>query len=212
MDEPRFVAHLEMCIPFYEICFENKAKIISLESEFTEVKSQQESRVDSEELQQKYNHLKHEIKKLSCISVVFASSGLENFIYKYALLNFTQKYYEQNLDRLSTYSKWRIIPKLNTGHEIPESSRSMQMLNELIKVRNDIIHYKGIATHDMDVFHDESKFQKIMGKLEAQESRITRCAKNSPDTVSEVLNDLLKIDSSKDLKESVEEYLDMSDE
>jgi hypothetical protein len=76
------------------------------------------------------------------ITVVFAAMAIEAHIYDYAARHFSDSFVKKHLDRLDVVSKWVIIPQLATGKEFPRGGKALQLLRELTKARNDLVHYK----------------------------------------------------------------------
>lgn len=67
---------------------------------------------------------------------------IEAYIHDYAFRNLSDDFIENYLDKLDPESKWVIIPRWLTGKELPRDQRWFEILNELIKQRNSLIHEK----------------------------------------------------------------------
>lgn len=153
----------------------------------------------SEEDQQLYTNASQAVIKFSVINIVFSIMFLDHFIYEYALFNLGQKYYFDHLDNLSLHSKWALIPKINLGKEINTKSKYYNNLIEMIKIRNRIVHDKGKPfTINLD-------FEKAINKAFNEHKTIEKIARSSLKTIKGLLNELLLIDKTDDLKEKIDE-------
>ena len=77
-----------------------------------------------------------------CVAVCFSAMALESFIYDYAARLLGDGYVSKYLDKLDAVSKWLVIPRLITGKELSPGGRSMELLRELVRQRNQMIHAK----------------------------------------------------------------------
>ncbi len=87
-------------------------------------------------------------KKLDLAStnfLIYVSLFIEGFIYDYAARNLGDKYSKEHIDRIDVVSKWIIVPKLVSGKEIDRSRHSFEILQKIIKLRNEVIHFKSKA-------------------------------------------------------------------
>ncbi len=78
----------------------------------------------------------------STIAVVFSAMTLESFINEYSIKSLPKNIFKNHLDKLSLLSKFIITPKLNGGSEMNTDCQEYQDLNWLIKLRNDLVHFK----------------------------------------------------------------------
>lgn len=63
-------------------------------------------------------------------------------MYEYAS-NYTHfKSYEDHLDRLKLETKWIVIPKLCKGIHVSEDASEINVLRQLIRARNAVVHPK----------------------------------------------------------------------
>jgi len=77
---------------------------------------------------------------LAC--VVFSAMAVEGYIFDYAALRTSKAYVEENLDKMDTVAKWVVVPRLITGKELGRGRHCMQLLDDLVKTRNKLVHYK----------------------------------------------------------------------
>jgi hypothetical protein len=83
--------------------------------------------------------------KCAVESIVFSAMCLESFIYGYSVKCLGQSYTKAHIDRIGIESKYIIVPKLIVGKELDRSGQAYQMLKQLIKDRNSIVHFKSTA-------------------------------------------------------------------
>jgi hypothetical protein len=53
-------------------------------------------------------------------------------------------YFERYVDRLDLLSKWVVVPRLISGHEIDRGGRAYELLKQLIRRRNELMHPKSV--------------------------------------------------------------------
>jgi hypothetical protein len=82
------------------------------------------------------------IQRHAMVVVVFSALTLEAFINYYAIDNFSKSYLNNYLDKLDPVSKWIVIPKLVIGRQIDTNGQAFQKLQQLFKLRNQLVHYK----------------------------------------------------------------------
>lgn len=76
------------------------------------------------------------------ISICFSAMALEAFIYDYAARNLGDGYVSQYLDKLDLTSKWLVVPRLITGSVIDSGCQAINLLRELVRERNHLVHSK----------------------------------------------------------------------
>jgi hypothetical protein len=76
------------------------------------------------------------------ITVVFSTIALESFIHNYAARKLGEGYTDKHIEKMNLHTKWLVVPQLATGKGIPSDHRGIQLLQELIKARNSIVHLK----------------------------------------------------------------------
>lgn len=81
------------------------------------------------------------------ISVVFSTMTLEAFINEYGIKHSSKSYFDNHLDQLKLLSKFIIIPKLNDRIGIDIEKQEFEDLKWLIKLRNELIHFKKKTKH-----------------------------------------------------------------
>lgn len=89
-----------------------------------------------------YDLLYDSVRSHAQITIVFAAMAVESFIFDYAAKNLSDSWVAHYLDRLDTKAKWVVIPRLITGEELPTGGHGLNLLGELIRARNALVHYK----------------------------------------------------------------------
>ncbi|MBD1425675.1 hypothetical protein [Sphingobacterium arenae] len=92
-------------------------------------------------------------------SVVFLAMYCEAYIWDLAASLLGDNYAQKYLDKLDTFSKWVVIPRMLFGAGLDVGHHSMETLKELIRWRNNFVHsksknVKGIHENP-DKFKDE---------------------------------------------------------
>ncbi|MHA1329861.1 MAG: hypothetical protein ACTSR2_02175 [Candidatus Hodarchaeales archaeon] len=123
------------------------------------------------------------IQRSAMVSVVFSALTLEAFINNYAIEHFSKNYFENNLDKLSTVSKWIVIPKLVTGNEIDTDGQPYENLKKLFKLRDKLVHYK-------------TRKKKISEMTEDKDWVTENHSEVSLLTLKSIFNELATVDSS----------------
>jgi hypothetical protein len=146
-------------------------------------------------------------------AVVFAGLAVEAGIYELAASHLGDKFTKDYVERMDVGAKWMLVPRLICGSSLDEGGPGMNLLNELIQVRNLLVHHKSLAMpalnsvedglddDDFSIDMDDSSAQALLATLKrasAQEARIVECAEKSVQAIvclSLELDDLLGVPS-----------------
>ena len=125
-------------------------------------------------------------------SIVFSGLTIEAFINAYAMARVSKSEFKK-LNKLSLREKWTEVPNAVTGKKIPEDSQAMLQLAELVKSRNNLVHYK-IAGND------PKEYYSYIGRMlkESQPSHalpLTMQAESNVTTIMLLIDELQQIDS-----------------
>lgn len=126
-------------------------------------------------------------------SIVFSGLTIEAFINAYAMARVSNSKFKK-LNRHSLRGKWSEVPSAVTGKKIPEDSQAMIQLAELVKSRNNLVHYKTAG-------NDPMKYYSYIGSL-LEESTLSHAlplttqAESNINTVMLLIDELKQIDSS----------------
>ena len=125
-------------------------------------------------------------------SIVFSGLTVEAFINSYAMARVSKPEFKK-LNSLSLREKWSEIPNAVTGKRIPEDSQAMLQLAELVKSRNNLVHYKAAG-------NDPKEYYSYIGSMlrESQLSHalpLTMQAESNISTIRLLIDELKEIDS-----------------
>jgi hypothetical protein len=79
------------------------------------------------------------------IAVTFASMTLEAFFYDYGADTLGDQYVKEHLDKLDLPSKYLVYPKLVCGTAPKKGEHTFELLRNLARLRNDLVHAKSRA-------------------------------------------------------------------
>jgi hypothetical protein len=87
-------------------------------------------------------YLQNERFKLEINGILDLSTFYEALINEIGIVEFGSGYFKEHLDKLSILSKWEIVLKLIFNRSFPRNSKFFQTMQEVIKSRNHLAHYK----------------------------------------------------------------------
>lgn len=135
--------------------------------------------------------LEEEVAKFASIVIVFSAIAIEAYIYDYAARHLTDSFVQNYIDKLDPVGKWVLIPRLITGRELPRTHRWLELLTNLVKERNSIIHSKSSELPASPVNahkylakigqEREITFQKSKHAIQLLDLLITEVSKLDPD-------------------------------
>jgi len=124
---------------YFSIAQESLSRAVELQRELRERTSIRPVTQDDVEWISQQND---RIEQMSIVSVVFSAMTAESFINDYAIEHLSKSYLEKYLDKMDLSAKWIVIPKLVTGKSINPGSRPMELLKDLVALRNRLVHDK----------------------------------------------------------------------
>jgi hypothetical protein len=131
-----------------------------------------------------------ELSKLASVIIVFATIAVEAHVYDYAARHFSDSFVKKYIDKLDLISKWVIIPKLITGKELPRGGECFQLLKNLVRERNSIIHSKS-----SDAPFTPKEFQRYAEKRKEDQVAFSNRVKEAIDLLDMLPAEIGKIDS-----------------
>ena len=134
-------------------------------------------------------NINKELAKLVSITIVFTTIAAESYIYDIAARHLSDSFVKKHIDKLDLISKWVIIPKLITGKELSRGGEWFQLLKNLVRERNSIIHSK---TSELPYTTEE--FQRYLEKRNDDQAAFLRKAKEAIDLLDRFLIEIGKID------------------
>ncbi len=92
------------------------------------------------------------------IVVIYTAISLECYIHNYASRKLGEKYCKRHVDAMNLHTKWLVVPKLATGSAIPSDHKGIEILQKLVKARNDTVHLKAA---NLKLGHSEEQEERI---------------------------------------------------
>lgn len=114
-----------------------------------------------------FNEMSHELFDQrythQVTAIVFQAMAVEAFINEYAYLRLGKSYFE-SIDKLSALDKILIACKMITGKDFPKDRNAYNLLKKIIKLRNDLVHYKAkeIDLDDEIKTISDTDFEEVM--------------------------------------------------
>lgn len=129
---------------YFDIALEHYNEIKILQKELDEItrKSKEAGKSSSDEIVDLIARKNDRIGYLALIVVVFSALSIEAFINDYAIGRLSKNYFKKYLDKLDVFSKWIVIPRITTGTQLDPGSKTLQGLDWLTELRNNLVHYK----------------------------------------------------------------------
>jgi hypothetical protein len=184
------LGHSEVAFPVWPICQKFNLRYIELDDELKQHAKPSSSQIPA------FWQKAGERMEAATITIVFAASFLDQFIYKYGCNYFGIEDCEKEFDRLSLRAKWLKIPERAVGKGIPEKSDAIAMLDELVQVRHKIIHYK-VFDLSGEAFNATESLAKLTHK----------CARNTVPTVNRLMEELGKVDGGQGFQKFLKDFL-----
>lgn len=187
--------------PYFHACAEAAEAVGRMEKEaktrFADISSENQSGAKMKEALE-FQHILH-MRMIT--APIFGAIAAENFIYNYGCEFISVEFCNENLDKLDTLSKWRVIPKLACGKDIPPQSSIFSELRELIKARNSLVHLKSKVIVDPPL----DSFETMVMRVEAEDQMFRKIAKRSPKIIVGLVEALLEIDPRAKVRKLVED-------
>lgn len=177
---------------FSGIVKENHEKMTSLEMRIKELDGKRAKIKGDDEailLEQEINPLQKDLAKLSLIIIVFSAMAVEAYIYDYAARHLGDAFVKDHLDKLDTLSKWILVPRIITGRELPRQQKWFELLKNLIKARNSIIHYK---TSEWPTVHTD--IQQYLTKQETHSAFLYETVRQSILLLDQLADKITELD------------------
>lgn len=138
-------ARMSSIFLFSGIVEENHKKMAIFSAQMEELGKKRKKIKNSNEatlLEQEIIGLQENLAKSSLIVIVFSAIAIEAYIYDYASRHLGDSFVKDHLDKLDAVSKWILIPRLITGRELSRRQNWFELLKNLVKARNSIVHHK----------------------------------------------------------------------
>jgi len=89
--------------------------------------------------------------KLVIQSIVMLTVFFESLINEIGSIELGQRYFRENIDKLSILSKWEIVLRIAFGKTLDKESQYYENLKKLISTRNSLVHYKTKKLTDLSL-------------------------------------------------------------
>jgi len=112
------------------------------------------------------------------VVVVFTVTFLEAYVQNYASRRLGGAFSEKHLDKLDVVSKWLIVPQLVTLEKVNSDHPGIELLRDLVRARNAIVHSKsgGVSTYEeMQGFAKASRSRQASTMLAAMNAPYCLC-------------------------------------
>lgn len=120
------------------------------------------------------------------IAVTFAGMTLEAFFYDYAADALGDQYVKDHLDKLDVPSKYLVYPKLVCGTAPNKSEHTFELVRNLTRLRNDLVHAKSKA-------FPLAQFDAAAGHFDEYHTRLENGADEAIECVLAVMRELDKL-------------------
>ena len=185
-------ARISFIYLFSGIAKENHKKMAILEMRIKELEEKRIKIKREDEailFEQKINPLQKDLAKSSLIVIVFSAMAVEAYIYDYASRHLGDAFVKDHLDKLDAASKWVLVPMLITGRELSRQQKWFELLKNLIKARNSIIHHK--SSEPPVAFPDMKKY---LQKQRVNSETLLEVARQSIDLLSILADKITELD------------------
>jgi hypothetical protein len=130
------------------------------------------------------------------IAVTFAGMTLEAFFYDYAADALGDQYVKDHLDKLDLPSKYLVYPKLVCGTAPKKSEHTFELVRNLTRLRNDLVHAKSKA-------FPRAQLDAAADHYDEYHARLDKGADDAIECVLAVMRELDKLHGT----ESFEKYM-----
>jgi hypothetical protein len=125
-------------------------------------------------------------RQYAIVAIVFSAFTLEAYINNYAARKRSNAFFKGHLDGLDFVSKWVVITEFFTGKQFPKDKQCYQRLEDLKKLRNELVHSKSKALQ----LENQADVKKVGDDVYSMISN----AEKSIETISMVVKCLSEID------------------
>lgn len=122
------------------------------------------------------------------IVVVFSAAFLEAYIFNYGSRALGAAFIERHIEKLDVVSKWLLVPQLATGVAFRRDLPALEVLGQIVRARNDLVHVKSGVLPDQEALREKGR------KSTAARSALIQAAMNSPFCLKHLGSALHRID------------------
>lgn len=84
----------------------------------------------------------HSIDEHAAIAIIFACAATELYINDAGARLLGDTYFRVHVERIDLLSKWVLVPRLASNHQMDRGGRAYELLHGVIGLRNDLMHPK----------------------------------------------------------------------
>lgn len=125
-------------------------------------------------------------RQYAIVAIVFSAFALEAYINNYAARKRSNAFFKEHLDNLDFVSKWVVISELFSNKRFPKDKQCYQSLDELRKLRNELVHSKSKTIQ----LEDKDEIKKIGDDVYSMVNH----AEKAVETIFMVVKCLVEID------------------
>jgi hypothetical protein len=133
------------------------------------------------------------------IAVTFAGMSLEAFFYDYAADALGDQYVKGDLDKLDLPSKYLMYPKLVCGTAPNKGEHTFELVRNLTRLRNDLVHAKSKA-------FPLSQIDAAADHYDEYHARLDKGADDAIECVLSVMRELDKLHGTKSFEKNMLAY------
>jgi len=138
------------------------------------------------------------------IVVIYTAISLECYIHNYASRNLGEKYCKTHVDSMGLHTKWLVVPRLVTGKSIPVDHKGIELLQKLVKARNDTVHLKA-ANLKLDHWDEQTT------RIDEHNRRVLRAAMKAFRCVGLLGRELASLDPGEELAKLLASFTESPD-
>jgi hypothetical protein len=133
------------------------------------------------------------------VAVTFAGMSLESFFYDYAADALGDQYVKDHLDKLDLPSKYLVYPKLVCGAAPQKSEHTFELVRNLTRLRNDLVHAKSKA-------FPLTRIDAAAEHYDDYHARLAKGADDAIECVVSVMRELDKLHGTESFEKSILAY------
>lgn len=189
--------------PFFQCCANSVKQLNEHDMELMElVRSTGGREMTAPETNQSF-YLQHQVEMYEVSAPIFAITTAENFInlYSESLIEGNHFHSAESLESLGLLSKWVVIPFIACGNELDKDSSAMKEFQELIKVRNNLIHARPVRLYNIN----DEQLERASKRFDNRSKDRRRIAKRADKIIVNLLAELLSIDDREELLDLIDD-------
>jgi hypothetical protein len=141
---------------YYKIARERAERYHQRDAEYGVLESGPVGLEELSEFSRRMEECYEDREQSAVVAITFSGMALEAFFYDYGAEELGDAFVQEHLDKLDLKSKFIIYPRLVRGRSPEKSSAAYQNLQRLVKLRNELVHFKSrpFQVHELDKASD----------------------------------------------------------